>query len=169
LRPVFRPFYNFIRGIPLNNGNYQDAEASASNGRMRAWGQKDLINGCAYLWVQNTNNTWKNALVKGRRQQITGTLSISGFQTKTRYRLEWWDPYQADVYSQVIDTDEVWSNGNGALEFLVEDLTADIAVKISPEEMGEAAANGAETPCNTAPLPPQAGPPQAYMPFSSGQ
>jgi len=55
----FRAFQGFMSGIPVSNGNYVDALSVTSNSALRAWGQKDLTNNCAHLWIDNTPYTWK--------------------------------------------------------------------------------------------------------------
>ncbi|PIR43779.1 hypothetical protein COV24_00885 [candidate division WWE3 bacterium CG10_big_fil_rev_8_21_14_0_10_32_10] len=58
LRDRYRPYYTFIKDIPLSNGQYVDAQATVTNPKLRAWGQKDLTNGNAHIWVQNMYHRW---------------------------------------------------------------------------------------------------------------
>lgn len=55
----FKAFQSFMSGIPVSNGNYKDILAATSVNTLRAWGQKDLTNNRAHLWVDNTPYTWK--------------------------------------------------------------------------------------------------------------
>jgi len=57
--PILGPFYSFISTSALNNGHYEDARALGSNSSIRAWGQKDLTNNRAHLWIDNAPYTWK--------------------------------------------------------------------------------------------------------------
>lgn len=55
-------FKDFMSGIELNNGNYQDIAASTSTTSLRTLGQKEIIDGKAdkaHLWIDNKNYTWK--------------------------------------------------------------------------------------------------------------
>lgn len=56
---IAKPYWNFMSDIPINNGKYVDAEATASVSTLRAWGQKDLTNNQAHLWIDNAPYTWK--------------------------------------------------------------------------------------------------------------
>jgi hypothetical protein len=130
-RPLFRSFYNFIHDLPLNNGFYQDAAAQVSSSRLRAWGQKDLSNGRAHLWVQNVDHTWGKAVNGQAHSPVSGTVELAGFQPGTRYSLEWWDPYQPDPARQILSTETLTADSNGGLSFDVRDLEADIAIRLS--------------------------------------
>jgi hypothetical protein len=130
-RPLFRSFYNFIHDLPLNNGAYQDAAAEVSNKRLRAWGQKDLPNGRAHLWVQNADHTWGKIAGGQNVRPASGTVALTGFQPGARYTLEWWDPYQPDPARQVLGTETLTANSNGSLSIDVSDLETDIAVRLA--------------------------------------
>jgi hypothetical protein len=129
-RPLYRPYYNFIRDIPLNNGNYQDAQASISNDQIRAWGQKDLVNERAHLWIQNKNHTWKNVVNGNPPAPVSGVVRIGGFRPGGQYRLQWWDPYQTDPASQILRTETVTGGSDGSIAISVQNLASDIAVKV---------------------------------------
>ncbi|HET8671292.1 MAG TPA: hypothetical protein VFM05_11890, partial [Candidatus Saccharimonadales bacterium] len=125
-RPMFKTFYNFIKDVPLNNGEYEDAAASVSDTNLRAWGQKDLTNRRAHLWIANQNHTWKSVVDGVSVTPISGTITLGGFDPNTSYKVEWWDTYAGTVSStQTISTD---SQGNVVLS--VNDLVTDTAVKI---------------------------------------
>ena len=129
-RHHYAAYHNFVEDIPLNNGRYRDAEAAVSNGNLRAWGQKDLVHGCAHLWLQNKKHTWKNVLDGVAIPTISGTVSVAGFQPGARYRIEWWDPYQPDPALQIIRTDNLTSQADGSIVILTNGLATDVAVKI---------------------------------------
>lgn len=130
LRYHFRAFRNFIEGIPLNNGHYQDAQAVVSPNALRAWGQKDLVHGRAHLWIQNRNHSWRNIVDGVPISPVTGTVTVTGFCPGTRYTVEWWDPYQPDRARQIMRSSTVIARPEGAITIAVENLTTDIAVKI---------------------------------------
>lgn len=131
-RYQFGTYAEFIRTIPLNNGNYVDAQASPSDLRLRAWGQKDLQNGRAHLWIQNTGHTWRNVVAQAAILPISGAVEMRGFQPGGQYIAEWWDPYQTDRTRQITRSETLIASGDGALTLRVERLATDLAVKIQP-------------------------------------
>ena len=129
-RDRYGSYYNFISDIPLNKGGYQDAQALVSNTNLRAWGQKDLGHGCAHLWLQNKDHTWKNVVDNLPIPAVSGTVKISGFQPNESYTIEWWDPYQADKTQQIISSNPIVAQADGALSIQVINLATDVALKI---------------------------------------
>jgi hypothetical protein len=129
-RPMFRTYFNFIKDIPLNNGHYQEAAAAVSQPDLRVWGQKDLVNGQAHLWIQNKNHTWKNVLDGTSIPPVSGTITVPGFQANQTYTVEWWDTYQPDRSVQLINAETIRASPNGSIEINIEELTTDIAFKI---------------------------------------
>jgi len=132
LRYHFRAFANFMRDIPLNNGQYEDAQPISSNERLRVWGQKDLLHGQAHLWIQNRDHTWKNVVDGVEISPASGTVTLAGFQPGARYEVAWWDPYQPDESQQVLSTETLKAQSDGSLVLAVQALVRDIAVKITP-------------------------------------
>lgn len=130
-RPIFRTFFNFIQDIPLSNGYYEDAAATSSEPDLRVWGQKDLKHECAHLWVQNRLNTWKNIYEDTAIPEVSGTISIMGFQPSKQYLIAWWDTYQSNKSQQVIRTETVTAQSNGLISLSINRLSKDIAVRIS--------------------------------------
>jgi hypothetical protein len=131
-RHHYGAYYNFIKDIPLNNGNYQDAEAvvSNSNEELRAWGQKDLSNSRAHLWIQNKGHTWKNVVDGIPIPAVSGTVEVSGFQPGERCTVEWWDTYQPDKALQIMRTDTSVARVDGSIAISVDNLTTDVAIRI---------------------------------------
>ena len=128
-RPEFGKFYRFIADIPLNNGYYVDAGAVVSNSEIRAWGQKDLVNKRAHLWISNRNHTWKNVVDGASIPPRSGTVTLSGFSPGASSRVDRWDTYsEALISSGLIKTDE-----NGNILLPVDCLISDYAVKIMEE------------------------------------
>jgi len=123
LRYHFKWYYKFIKDVPLNNGHYVNASAVVSNPKIRAWGQKDLTNQQAHLWIANTDHVWTNT---GAITPITGTVSIMGLSPSANYDIEWWNTYTG----QVTSTEIIKSNANGRLNLPISGLTMDLAVKI---------------------------------------
>lgn len=129
-RNQYRPYYEFIHTIPLNNGNYTDAKAVVSNETLRVWGQKDTTQGQAHLWIQNKAHIWQ-AVVAGKTiPSVSGTVSLSDFQPETRYQVEWWDTYPRADNQQILIRETLVATADGSLTLVVEGLKTDIAVKI---------------------------------------
>ena len=101
-RDQFGAISHFLKDIPLNNGFYQDAQATATSPKLRVVGQKDLVNGRAHLWIQNIDHTWKNVVEGVPVPGISGTIHISGFINGQNYLVQWWDPYAQEPAQQVV-------------------------------------------------------------------
>lgn len=127
LRPVFKPYYEFIKNIPINNGRYVDSAVTSSNPKIRVWGQKDLPGGRAHLWIQNIDHTWKNVVDNVSITAQSGTVTIPGFTANRSYQVQWWNTYTGTVSS----TAQVTSNSSGVISLAVSNLTTDTAVQIS--------------------------------------
>lgn len=125
-RAEYRHFYNFVNDIPLNNGNYRDAEASVSHNSLRAWGQKDTLNGRAHLWIDNKDHTWKNVVDGEPVAPLTGTVTLSGLPAGS-YRVSWFDTYSGSVSG--VETIIADTTGHLALS-LPTPLATDVAVKV---------------------------------------
>ena len=126
LRYQYKNYYTFIKDIPLNNGHYIDASTIVSNPKLRAWGQKDLINQRVHLWIANTDHIWTNT---NPVMPVSGTVIISGLEINTTFIVEWWNTYTGKaINTQVVSTDS-----NGRLTLTISDLTSDFAVKIEKQ------------------------------------
>jgi len=120
----FLTFQKFTGGIPLNNGNYSRAEVETSSANIRAWGQRDDINGNMHLWIQNTEHTWKRIVDGDPIPAIEGFVSILSVPDGT-YEVEWWDTYKTS--SPVFLTETVEASG-GKLDLnLPAALSSDVA------------------------------------------
>jgi uncharacterized repeat protein (TIGR01451 family) len=105
LRPAFKPYYDFISTVPLDNGFYDGAQAQVAHPGLRAWGQKDVVNGKAHLWIQNSQHTWRNVVDGPPIDPIGGTVTINGLKPGP-YTVEWWDTYAGEVFkTEVVDGD----------------------------------------------------------------
>jgi hypothetical protein len=87
----YRAFRDFMDGIPLSNGCYDDARAVASKG-LRAWGQADRTHHRGHLWVQNTDHTWRNVVDGVSPTGRGGTIGVPDMLSGT-YRVAWWDTW----------------------------------------------------------------------------
>ena len=135
-RDIYRTYFNFIKDVPLANGFYQDAQASVSNASLRAWGQKDLVNGRAHLWIQHSDHTWKKVIDGVPIPEVSASVTLSGFQPSTSYALEWWDPYQVDENQQILTTENITSGSGGSITIQVVNFSTDIALKLRPANPG---------------------------------
>ena len=61
---------------------------------------------------------------------ISTVITVPGFEPNERYRVEWWDTYLADAANQIMQRGEIVAQADGTLQLSVENLTADIAVKL---------------------------------------
>ncbi len=122
----FKAFQTFMSGIPVSNGHYKDAEAVTSASALRAWGQKDLTNNRAHLWIDNAPYTWKNVVDGVNVPPVSGTITLTGLKDGS-YQVEWWDTSTGTV----IKTEFIDSAG-GSLVLSVADLQSDVACKIRP-------------------------------------
>jgi len=135
-RSEFKPYYNFIKDIPLNNGNYEDLAVSSNNNDIRIFGQIDTNLSNAHLWIQNKNYTWKNVSDIGESeiQDISGTVTLSEFLNNQSYTIEYWDTNEVQVANQIIKEEIVSSNSSGEIILTIENLHDDIALKIAKSD-----------------------------------
>jgi len=131
LYEIYKYFGDFIKDIPLNNGNYQDAQAILTDTNLRTTGQKDLINNRAHLWVQNKNHTWRNVVdgVNGIAG-LSGTVTIDSFSPNTTYNVEWHE--FGTQGTPTIQHSTVTSDGNGkiVLNLPTAPQITDVSIKI---------------------------------------
>lgn len=118
--PLYKPYYDFIKNIPLNNGNYADAVAVSSDSNVRTWGQKDTVNKRAHVWVQNKKHIWcavaggmSDCPVSWDNSRLNGTVTISGFLANANYPVEWWS-FDNNV-ALTKTSANVSSNGSGQI------------------------------------------------------
>ncbi len=92
LYEVFAYFQDFVAGIPLNNGYYEDAEATATIRNLRMIGQKDTTNSRVHFWVQNIDHTWHNVVNGiGLSTPFSGSVTIEGFSPGTNMKITWYN------------------------------------------------------------------------------
>jgi hypothetical protein len=131
LYEVYRYLDYFLRGIPLNNGNYVDAQAVLSNSGLSGTGQKDTANNRAHIWIWNKNYTWKN-VVNGTNNftGLSGSVKLSGFAPNSTLPIVWYK-FKSDglpmISSTLASTD---TYGNLVLVLPKESDLTDTAIKI---------------------------------------
>ena len=132
LRYHYRPYLNFMTGLPLNNGRYQVVVTSSTNPNLRVSGQQDATQKCTHLWVQNKNHTWKHVIDNELISAESGVIKVSGFQAGQSYQVAWWDTYQANLAQQVTKVENLVAQGDGSISITINNLTNDVAFKINP-------------------------------------
>jgi hypothetical protein len=130
LYEIYGNFYDFIGGIPLNNGHYQDATAAVGNPDLRVVGQKDLMHQRAHLWIQNRQHTWRNVIDAVPTSAAAGSLTLSGFRGGHLYAVRWWDTYSVNGSQRVADTETVTAQLNGDIVLTISSLVSDTAVEL---------------------------------------
>jgi hypothetical protein len=121
----YKSYRDFMDGIPLNNGYYQDAEAVTSHPELRAWGQKDIVDGKAHLWIQNRHHTWRNVVDGVIISELSGQVTIPDMAPGS-YQVEWWNTYTGAI----IKTEVVEASSGGLVLNLPAPLSDDVAVKV---------------------------------------
>jgi hypothetical protein len=130
LHGIYGAWNRFMRDIPLSNGGYRDARATTSDPHLRVFGQKDVENGRAHLWVDNSRHTWRAVVDGATISAVSSTITMDMDRPTTPYRVIWHDTSTGEPKSeQVLSSDEA-----GVLVLSVQSLADDIAVKIEPVE-----------------------------------
>ncbi|OGM27879.1 hypothetical protein A2627_01970 [Candidatus Woesebacteria bacterium RIFCSPHIGHO2_01_FULL_39_28] len=143
---IYKPFRDFMDNIPLTNGKYQDAQPAISNNNtLIAYGQKNLVNRRAHLWIRNRKHSWC-AVVGGvsgcsdtwDSSRMSGTVTIAGFAANVSYPIEWW---QFDSIGTLTKTSpaSLMSNSSGQIILNLDGLPAtvtDIGVKVGDYSQG---------------------------------
>jgi hypothetical protein len=128
----YSPVRDFLAGIPLANGLYQDAEAMASDSNVAAIGQKDLVHGRAHLWIRNLNHTWWNVVNKVGWGSLRGSVSVSGFSPNASRTVEWWAFDDTGTLIRSASTEVADSSGVLRLNLApLPNTTTDVAIKIT--------------------------------------
>jgi hypothetical protein len=139
LDEVYKPYRDFMAGVPLNNGNYVDLAPTVSRPNdVRVLGQKDGTNRRAHAWIQNRKHTWC-AVVGGvsdcpttwDNSPLSGTVTIGGFAASASYPVEW--VYFDTTGNPTSATTSVTSNASGNIVLSLDAIpssTTDAAVKI---------------------------------------
>lgn len=126
---IYTPYLtyrNFMEGIPINNGHYHDADAHSSDPNLRAWGQRDDVNGRMHLWVQNMRHDWRSVVSGPPAPPISGTITLSDVAPGD-YQVEWWNTYRVDNPILLTQTLQV----SGTLKLVLPfPLADDVGVKI---------------------------------------
>jgi uncharacterized repeat protein (TIGR01451 family) len=142
----YRPYRDFMDGIPLSNGHYEDAGAMVSHPDLRAWGQKDGVLGKVHLWIQNRNHTWRNVVDGVTVSGLSGQITIPDMRPGP-YEVEWWNTYTGAI----LRTEVVEANSDGLVLGLPAPIADDVAVKAS--RMGPSLGSSTKTVSRSAARP----------------
>lgn len=142
---MYRHFNAYMAGEPVANGHHEDigtdlsgaAGIAASSTDVRGFGLRDTVTtsrrgiariapGRALLWIDNSHHTWRKVVDGASIPSVTGTLTLGGFPSG-QYNLEWWVTDRGRVTHHSSTTPD----GSGNLAVSVENLAADVAVKIN--------------------------------------
>jgi hypothetical protein len=118
----FRVLASFLADVELNKGGYSESNATSSDGGLRIVGQKNTAAGRMHLWIQNRANTWRQSPPPG---EISGTVTVDGFEANTAFGVEYWDTRSGATSSATLQ-----SSAAGALTIPVQGLRTDLAVKV---------------------------------------
>jgi hypothetical protein len=131
LHEIYAYFRDFIQGIPLNNGSYEDARATVSDPQLRVVGQKDTQYNRAHIWVQNTKHTWRN-VVDGLSDisGLTGSVTISGFTPNATISIEWHEFTTQGSPSITYTLSNTDNLGNLVISLPTDPQITDVGIKI---------------------------------------
>ncbi len=145
---VLKPL-NVDFSLPYGADDRPDAFAS-TNGKLRVMG---LGNGhSAYLWIENTDNTWWNYVHGAAPSPQSGTITVYQLAPGTSYVVTRWDTYTG----QISRTETITASASGSIQIPVQNLTTDFALKLRLNTAGlhqRVFLPGALTPFQLAGLP----------------
>ncbi len=127
-RSVYRAFYEFIKDVPLSNGNYRDAKATSDSSDLRVLGQVDPVRNRAHLWIQNKHHTWSVLRDNLEIPLVNALVIVPGMAPSQPFWLQLWDTASGIPYKlEPAESDEA-----GNIQFPVSSLRSDVAVQIFP-------------------------------------
>lgn len=128
LYEVYGEFYNFLKNIPRNNGNYQPLNLSVAS-PYRATGQIDSTNNRAHLWIQNTNHTWRRVVDGVATGGLPSSLVVGGFNTSGSLNVEI-NYFNTNGVKTVVNQSLNPVNGSLTLNLSTNSQYTDAAIKI---------------------------------------
>jgi len=123
----FGAWNRFMTAIPLNNGRYVDAAATSSHPGLRVLGQKDLLAGRAYLWLDNRAHTWRAVVDGSNIPPISATVTLNMGEPGAAFRAQWLD----SATGQPVSNQTLTAYGSGLVSLLVSNLATDTAVQLN--------------------------------------
>ncbi|MHB0912442.1 MAG: hypothetical protein ACYC2Y_03210 [Armatimonadota bacterium] len=116
------PFYE--RGSTVTTAPYPaEVRATSTSALVRVLGQKR--GNSAYLWIQNSQNTWSRVIRQGLSPTPTSAVvRVPGFANGT-YALKWYDTYTGATRTETVSVTD------GNLSLSVSSLAKDVAVIVT--------------------------------------
>ncbi len=137
LHSRFGAWRRFMEGIPLNNGRYVDAAATASPG-LRVIGQKDPFHGRAHLWIDNPQHTWRRVVDGESVAPASGTILVNLGRAGASVLAEWFDTATGIPQRQ----ETLRADATGTVTLSVTNLATDTAVKLLATSGSQPPAHG---------------------------
>jgi hypothetical protein len=113
----------FLKGTPLADGHWRNADATASSPDILSVGQSDQVTRRANLYVYNRTATWYNLATAPTPPAVAGSISFA--MPDGTYTVERWDPGTGTILST--ETDQT---SGSVLTLNVGNLAQDVAFKV---------------------------------------
>ena len=123
LHGLYGNFNRFMQGIPLTNGRYVIIGATSSSNLIRVLGQKDLQDGRAYLWIDNSDNTWSSPSATPASADITFSMGAPS----AVYDVTWYNTRSG----LPTGTTQATANSSGQVTLSVVNLSSDTAARLA--------------------------------------
>lgn len=133
---VYARYRDFLAGVALNSGAWQDAHPDVQGGPVRVVGQVERDMDRALLWVDHPANTWKAVVAGQAALPVTARVRVGGFTPGAALAVEWWDLCSGAAPTcriSVARREQLTADGAGEVTLDVRDLTTDLGVKIAAQ------------------------------------
>lgn len=131
----FGNWNRFMANLPMHNGRYTNAAATANDPNLRVLGQKDLTAGRAHLWLDNKRHTWRAVVAGSNIPPITASVQLPMQSSGGQFTATWFNTTNGLAFA----TQTLTADGIGVLTLGVTNLAADVAVQIAPASSTPAA------------------------------
>lgn len=126
LHPLFGNWNRFMADVPLANGRYVDAAATASHPDLRVFGQKDQTAGRAHLWIDHRRHTWRAVVDGAAIPAVSGVVTVPMGMPLATYQVQWWNT----ATGSPAGTQTITADSAGVVTLPVTSLTSDVAVHL---------------------------------------
>lgn len=126
LHRIYGAWKRFMSGVPLTNGLYQEAAATASPATLRVIGQRDLTNGRAHLWIDHRAHTWRAVVAGAVVTPVSGTVRLALGRPGAAYTAQWYDTRTGLTTTRQTLT----ADAAGVVTLTVTNLATDTAVRL---------------------------------------
>jgi PKD repeat protein len=121
-----RPFFNFVRGLDVHTGGYDDLRATSGSPLLRIFGQKNQASNQAYGWVNHRDHTWKQVMEQGVPPPVNARITFQ-MNPHIAYTVSWYDTYTGAITA----TEVVNADAAGMITLQIENFSRDVAFKLS--------------------------------------